>query len=195
MQTRMDAQYWTNKYINKETGWDTGSATLPIKQYLDQLENKNLSILFPGAGNAYEAAYANETGFENVYILDISPAPIENFIQEYPNFAHNQIYVKDFFSHKNKYDLIIEQTFFCALPPSQRENYAMHMKSLLNPGGKLVGVLFNRNFEKQGPPFGGTKEEYLSYFEPLFDVEVMETCYNSIKPRAGKELFIKLVNR
>ena len=29
-----------------------------------------------------------------------------------------------------------------------------HMHSLLKPGGHLAGVLFNVEFEKEGPPFG-----------------------------------------
>jgi len=195
MQTMLDSEYWTNRYLNDEIGWDTGSATNPLKQYLDQLEDKNLSILIPGAGNAYEAAYANDIGFKNVYILDISPVPIGNFISNNPNFPKEQIFQEDFFQHENTYDLILEQTFFCALPPHMRNVYAEKMKSLLEPGGKLVGLLFDVAFEKEGPPFGGTREEYLAFFSKHFEVETMETCYNSIKPRAGKELFIKLVNR
>jgi len=38
-------------------------------------------------------------------------------------------------------------------------------------------------------PFGGTKEEYLEYLEPYFSVKSFERSYNSIPPRAGKELF------
>jgi thiopurine S-methyltransferase len=65
------------------------------------------------------------------------------------------------------------------------------MADLLKENGKLVGVLFNRNFEA-GPPFGGSKEEYISLFRQKFNVKVMEDCYNSIVPRAGRELFMIL---
>ena len=36
------------------------------------------------------------------------------------------------------------------------------------------------------------KKTYLTYFEPYFDVQVMETAYNSIEPRAENELFMIL---
>ena len=38
-------------------------------------------------------------------------------------------------------------------------------------------------------PFGGTREEYLTYLSPYFNTQVFEKCYNSIQPRAGNELF------
>jgi methyl halide transferase len=38
-------------------------------------------------------------------------------------------------------------------------------------------------------PFGGSKEEYLEYLIPFFNVKTFETCYNSITPRAEQELF------
>ncbi|WP_317129433.1 methyltransferase domain-containing protein [Litoribacter populi] len=191
----LNDQYWTKRYLNNETGWDAGNVTLPIMQYLDQIRDKSLRVLIPGAGNAYEAAYTNSIGFSNVHILDFSPVPIENFIKENPNFPMSQIHCEDFFDHKNKYDLILEQTFFCALLPDQRENYVKKMKSLLNPGGKLVGVLFNKDFSKVGPPFGASIEEYQSYFGSTFHIQVLEPCYNSIAPRHGSELFIILINK
>ncbi|PSR06177.1 MAG: SAM-dependent methyltransferase, partial [Bacteroidetes bacterium SW_10_40_5] len=40
--------------------------------------------------------------------------------------------------------------------------------------------------------FGGSKEEYLEYFNPWFHVKTMEDAYNSIKPRIGSELFFIL---
>ncbi|SHI83533.1 Thiopurine S-methyltransferase (TPMT) [Algibacter luteus] len=49
--------YWTQRYNERQTGWDVGKPTTPLKTYIDQLKNKSLKILIPGAGNAYEAEY------------------------------------------------------------------------------------------------------------------------------------------
>jgi thiopurine S-methyltransferase len=65
------------------------------------------------------------------------------------------------------------------------------MHELLKNEGKLVGVLFDRDFENS-PPFGGNAEEYRNYFEPYFTFKVFEPCRNSIAPRAGSELFMIL---
>lgn len=188
----LDEAYWTNRYKEKSTGWDIGYPSQPLKQYLDQIFQRQLKILIPGAGNAYEAAYAFESGFQQVHILDFSPVPLNQFKEIYPEFPLAQIIQENFFDHQGKYDLILEQTFFCALDPALRHAYVDKMYDLLVPGGKIAGVLFSREFEHQGPPFGGTKEAYLQYFEPKFEVLIMEPCYNSIAPRMGNELFFQL---
>ncbi|MGY3054493.1 hypothetical protein ACVWYG_002700 [Pedobacter sp. UYEF25] len=100
---------------------------------------------------------------------------------------------EDFFKHQGKYDLIIEQTFFCAIPPNRRREYAEKTASVLNQNGRIVGVLFDRTFETHGPPFGGCQDEYKQIFEPNFTIKTMEECYNSVLPRANTEIFINLV--
>ena len=63
------------------------------------------------------------------------------------------------------------------------------MHELLNPGGKIAGLLFNFPLTEKGPPFGGSIEEYKSLFSGAFKLKILEKAYNSIKPRANKELF------
>jgi len=195
MAISFNEQYWTNRYLNLEIGWDVGEITKPIKQYLDQLQDQRLKILIPGAGNSYEAAYAHNLGFKEVHVLDFAKPPLVKFLEKHPNFPKDQVYCIDFFEHTGQYDLIIEQTFFCALSPSLRNGYALKMHQLLKPNGKIIGVLFNREFDNQGPPFGGTKVEYIRYFDDLFFIEKMEDCFNSITPRHGSELFISLTKK
>ena len=101
----------------------------------------------------------------------------------------------DFFDLTGKFDLILEQTFFCALDPDVRRNYVIKMHDLLQPKGKLAGLLFGCEFEKAGPPFGGNSDSYHALFQDLFEIQIMEPCYNSIPPRQGNELFIILTPR
>ena len=63
------------------------------------------------------------------------------------------------------------------------------MHGLLKPGGKLIGLLCDRVFEG-GPPFGGDKDEYELLLKARLIVKTLESCYNSIQPRAGTELFM-----
>lgn len=183
-------QYWQKRYEENNTGWDVGSITAPLKTYFTQLQNKDLRILIPGCGNAHEAVYLFENGFKNVFLLDWAMAPLEHFKRQNPAFPDEQLICADFFAHKGQYDLIIEQTFFCALSPSLRPKYTQQIHQLLSQNGKLAGLLFNIPLNADKPPFGGNKTEYLPYFEPWFHILVMEPCYNSIPPRAGNELFI-----
>lgn len=188
-------EYWDKRYKNEEMGWDIGYASTPIKEYIDQLENKELKILIPGCGNAYEAEYLIEKGFKNVYVIDWSENAMTSFRKRAPYFPDRNFYCEDFFSHKGQYDIIIEQTFFCALEPSMRADYAKKMHELLKPNGKLIGLLFDDKLNDDKPPFGGNKEEYVKYFKPYFNFKTFESSYNSIEPRAGREIFINFIKK
>lgn len=184
----LSEEFWTNRYLEYKTGWDLGEVSPPLKAYFDQLTNKDLRILIPGCGHGYEAAYLHNQDFLNVHVLDISRPPLDRFMSAHPTFPKKHIHQGDFFEHAAQYDLIVEQTLFCAIDPTLRRRYAEKMNELLVPKGKLVGLLFDTTFES-GPPFGGCREEYLTYFEPYFSIQTMEKCHNSIPPRAGNELF------
>ena len=137
-----DKKYWDDRYIADEIGWDIGYISTPIKEYIDQIKNKKTDILIPGCGNAYEGEYLIDQGFENPHLIDFSKEAITNFKKRVPHFPASNIYLEDFFQHNEKYDLIIEQTFFSALHPSQRNKYVKKMHAILKPKGKLVGLLF-----------------------------------------------------
>jgi thiopurine S-methyltransferase len=127
-----------------------------------------------------------------VFVLDFAKEPLQRFKERMPEFPAGQLIEQDFFKHEGQYDLIIEQTFFCALSPELRPRYARHMQGLLNPGGRLAGVLFNDPMNTDKPPFGGNIDEYRKLFVHLFNIRTLEPCYNSITPRAGREAFVIL---
>lgn len=189
---QLNKDYWNLRYQNNEIGWDAGKITTPIKEYIDQLSDKKIKILIPGAGNSYEAEYLWKQGFKNVFVLDFVEKPLVNLKTRIPDFPEEQLILNDFFELNDSYDLIIEQTFFCALNPNLRQKYVNQMNKLLRPKGKIVGILFNFPLSEQGPPFGGDFETYHSIFSPIFAIRKLEPCYNSIKPRAEKEFFILL---
>ena len=189
----LNQQYWDNRYLQQQTGWDIGYPSTPLKEYIDQIQDKSVSVLIPGSGNSYEAEYLLQSGFHNLTLIDIAPSLTSQLEKKFHSFVDKQLTIitGNFFDLNNQYDLILEQTFFCALDPSLRLKYVQKMVELLKPGGKLAGVLFDKAFEG-GPPFGGNREEYLKLFKEYFQVEKMEPCFNSIPPRAGTELFIKI---
>lgn len=190
----LNENFWNERYRNCETGWDLQAVSPPIATYIDGIENKEISILIPGCGNAHEAEYLLSKGFHNVTLLDIAEEAVKRLQQKFKQKPIHIIH-SDFFDHSGSYDLIIEQTFFCAINPALRKNYVTHIYSLLKENGVLAGLLFNCNFEKQGPPFGGNKAEYLNLFKPYFSIKKMEIAINSAKPRSGNELFIELIKK
>jgi hypothetical protein len=194
MEEFLSKEYWEQLYINGETAWDMNEVSPPLKVYFDQLKNKNVRILIPGCGNSYEAEYLAKNGFTEITIIDIAKEPVERLqiiLNDYPTVT---IIQEDFFNHDGNYDLIIEQTFFCALQPQLREKYAEKMFDLLDDnGGTLAGVMFKTEFQQPGPPFGGTPAEYIRLFEKWFRIKTLADCYNSHEKRMGNEVFIQFI--
>lgn len=191
-QQYLSADYWNNRYLEHNTPWDIGQASPPLKKYLDNLSDKTLRILIPGAGSAYEAIYAHQQGFSNVFVCDWASTAFFNLKRQAPDFPDNHLLIEDFFKLELQVDLVLEQTFFSAIDPSQRNEYARKVIELLSSEGKLAGLLFAHPFEQQSPPFGGTKESYQRIFSPYFHILQMKISEDSVKPRAGRELFIEL---
>jgi len=187
---KLNVHFWEDKYQKETMGWNIGYPSTPIKTYIDQLKDKNIKILIPGAGNAYEAEYLHNNGFVNVWVIDLAKSPLDNLKKRVPNFPESHLIQGDFFNHNSQYDLIIEQTFYCALNPALRDDYVKKMTDLLVTKGKLIGLLFDFELTEQGPPFGGSANEYKKRFSKYFDIKVLEKAHNSINPRKGKELFV-----
>src|ERR1035437_4689238 len=101
---KFNKDFWTERYLNNETGWDLGAPSTPLKEYIDQLNNKNLNILIPGAGNAYEAEYLFNKGFKNITVIDISIEPLKNIQKRLPDFPKENLINDDFFEHTKQYD-------------------------------------------------------------------------------------------
>ncbi|NNE28149.1 MAG: hypothetical protein HKN16_00840, partial [Saprospiraceae bacterium] len=81
----LNKDYWEERYKNGYTGWDVGFITPPIQRILDQLEDLNTRILIPGAGNAYEAEYAFNKGFSNVYVCDWATSAFNRLLKVIPD--------------------------------------------------------------------------------------------------------------
>lgn len=186
-------EYWDERYRTGQTGWDIGYVSPPLKAYFDTLTDKNLRILIPGGGNIYEASYLIECGFKNVTVVDISEIVCQQLTEKYASQGL-KVVCADFFEHSGTYDLIVEQTFFCALNPSLRPAYLQKMSELLAADGHLTGLLFNREFAG-GPPFGGSEAVYHALFQKADFQITVDLNPDSIPPRRGSELFFAATKR
>lgn len=192
----LNQAYWNERYEQGNTGWNIGKVSTPLKQYFDQISNKSLSILIPGGGNGHEAEYLLSLGFTNITVLDIAPIALNRLEERFQIHIGQSLslILGDFFEHQGQYDLIIEQTFFCALDPILRKAYVHKMLNLLKEGGKIAGLLFDTQFQN-GPPFGGNIKEYQDLFSTHFNIKTLESCYNSIPQRMGNECFFIATNK
>lgn len=194
---KLDKAYWDSRYQSDNIGWDIGFVSPAIKNWFDIQENKDLHILIPGAGSGYEVSYAHKIGFKNVFYMDISSEAVALFKSKNKSFPENRILSSDFFdlNLSSHFDIIIEQTFFCAQSPSRRVKYVKKTHDLLRKKGQIVGLLFGINFQKNGPPFGGDIVQYQKLFESKYEIEKLQICKNSIPERAGNEIWMELTKK
>ena len=186
----LNKTYWEERYDNNSIGWDLGAVSGPLKAFIDQLQDKDIKILIPGAGNGYEVEYLYQNGFRNLYVCDIAQPPLMRLREQLPELNPDRLIQQNFFElEESGFDLILEQTFFCALDPSLRQDYAGKMYSLLKKGGVLAGLFFDFPLTEKGPPFGGSKQEYEALFSKNYEIKTMERAYNSSEGRQGIELF------
>jgi len=191
----LNGEYWEQRYQNNDTPWDIGYAAPAFINFMEGVDFKSKSILIPGAGNAYEAKWLIDHGANDVTVVDISQSVIEKLKMQYEGNDVIKFINLDFFNLQGNYDLIFEQTFFCALPPNSRPEYVKKMNSLLSSEGTLFGLLFNKVFDKSGPPFGGDTREYFELFSSVFKYFEVDYLPISIPPRINSEIFFKTQNR
>lgn len=191
---KLSADFWERRWQEQQTGWDIGQASPPLMQYAQPLLKENPRILIPGAGRAYEAIALHQLGFTQVFVCDWADSAFDHLRQTVPDFPEDHLLVSDFFELplEDDIDLVLEQTFFCAIDPSLRPRYVEKMHRILKPGGRLAGVLFASPFPFEGPPFGGTKAAYEALFSPRFTILNLAMSPYSIAPRLGNELFVEL---
>lgn len=189
----LNADFWNNRYENHQIGWDLGGVSPALKFWMDQFPDKSASILIPGAGNAYEVDYLLALGFTNITVIDIAPKLVAALKQRFASVNEVTIILGDFFELEGKFDVVLEQTFFCAIDPELRSQYVDKMKDLLTDKGQLLGVLFNRSFIG-GPPFGGSTEEYEVLFRDKFEAKFLP-CDVSHPARKGSEVLLQAFMR
>ena len=192
--------FWDERYLKDEAGWDIGSPTPIFQKWSKTLTNKK-KILIPGAGNGHDAIFLSRKK-HNVYALDFSKEAISN-INSISNKHHIKLNIMhlDFFDLDNKYfnyfDIILEYTFFCAIPINRRKDYIKLAHRLLKQGGSLVGILLpiDKDIKDDGPPFGIDLSRTINDFSEYFEiVDVLKTPL-SVESRMNKEVFIKFMKK
>lgn len=185
--------YWNDKYINNNTGWDIKSSN-PV--FVDLLtENKFIkpcNLLITGSGKGYDAIAAAKKNYE-VTAVDFSVRATEiakKMAEE--NSVKVNFLQKDIFNlsgeYKNCFDAVYEYVTFCAIDPKRRKEYADVISEVIKPGGKLIALLFPIDGRPGGPPFNIDILEFYKLFSKYFQMEFSTFNINSIKSRKGKEV-------
>ena len=190
-------EYWEESYVSGEMGWDLGGPTPVFKSWIKS-EPLSLNICILGAGNGWDALEFAKYG-HRVTAVDFAESAVNNMKNSADeNKVEIDIVHSDIFNIESKYyntfDIVLEYTCFCAIDPTLRKDYIHLIHSLLQTGGRFVGLLFptDKLPEEGGPPFAVNIDETLNMFTKNFTVEKRQDHELSISPRKGREEFVIL---
>ena len=97
-------------------------------------------------------------------------------------------------THDRLYDLLIEQTFFCAISPSQRPLYVETVARILKKGGMIAGLFYHTG-QEGGPPFNTTRQDIIKHFSDSFEIRELAQAKNSADKRKDKEWLAILIKK
>jgi SAM-dependent methyltransferase len=188
----MSTSEWENRYQTGDMPWEKGEASPGLVDFL--AANPDLpkgTVCVPGCGTGHDArAWAN-AGF-TVTGFDLAPSAIRLCRERTAAAGLSAQFVEGDFLHDEPpqlFDWLFEHTLFCAINPSQRDEYVEAVVRWLKPGGQYLAVGFMIP-DEDGPPFGTTREELLRRFSPHFDL-LREWVPRSYPNRAGEELMFR----
>ncbi|MGV7222326.1 MAG: methyltransferase domain-containing protein [Nitrospinales bacterium] len=188
-----DEYDWQGLYEANDMRWDLGEVAPPFKKLLEAGKLPVGKVLIPGCGRGHEVMYLAQNGFDvtGVDFAEGATSYLEKSLKE--RNLKGRVVHQNFFTlddrHTGVYDLVLEQTFFCAINPSLRPDYCQTVGRLLKPGGKLIGLFYNTG-EEGGPPYNTTREEIESTFSKTFTILALEKTTLSIEKRMGKEWLV-----
>jgi hypothetical protein len=213
----MSRDYWETRYQTGETSWDKGAPSPGLVDFLaahQELHGGEAlvavapgsgqkigafatraslpppTVCVPGCGTGHDVREFARAGF-NAFGFDIAPSAITQ-AEEKTRAAglKAKFQLADFLHDKppRKFDWLFEHTLFCAIQPSERDEYVRAVLHWLKSDGQYLAVNYLIP-NKDGPPFGTTRDELWRRFSPEFEL-VEELVPRSYPNRTGLELLM-----
>lgn len=169
----MNQNEWEARYQSGEMPWEKGAPAPGLVDFLSA--NPGLpgaTACVPGGGTGHDACEWAKAGFR-VYGYDIAPSAIRLSTERaQANGLRAEFRLADFLRDEPPFpfDWIFEHTLFCAIPPADRELYVRAIQRWLKPGGNYLAVNYLIP-DKDGPPFGTTRDEIVERFSPFLKLK------------------------
>jgi len=154
--------FWNDRYASGVTPWDLGEVSEPVRTLVERHFPPQGRVLVPGCGRGWEVVYLTKLGY-SVTAVDFADEAVR-FLGELARESQVQpeILQQDLFLlpavYNSSFDVLLEQTCFCAIDPSLRSEYEQVAHRILRPGGKLSGVFMELEEPREGPPYSTPPE-------------------------------------
>jgi SAM-dependent methyltransferase len=187
-------EYWQGRFEHADTPWELGHPSTALFEAFTELPEAGSvlhggSVVIPGCGTGSDALELARRGCR-VTAIDWSPHAIARLREraEAAGLASrvNPVAGNFFDVPPQELDAFAEHTFFCAIDPSQRRDYAARAARWVRPGGVLFGNFFildpaqaealpglSMSDRGSGPPFASTTESLVRDLSPYFECLVL----------------------
>ena len=164
---------WEQRYQTQDMPWEKGAPSPGLVDFL--AEHRNLpgeTVCVPGCGTGHDVREWAKAGFR-AYGYDLAPSAIR-LSREKTEAARLRAEFRqlDFLRDEPPFqcDWLFEHTLFCAIQMEERDLYVRAASRWVKPGGQYLAVNYLIP-DKDGPPFGTTREELIERFSPHFELK------------------------
>jgi methyl halide transferase len=192
--------FWSAAYQAGEPGWDLRGETPVFRALHERGEMPRTAmspprVLVPGCGLGHDALGFAARGAA-VTAVDFAPEPLASLQRRAQErnlpVTVLQADILEFLpAHPSEFDLVLEYTLYCAIPPENRAAYLRGLQQALRPGGFLVGLFFPTDGRSGGPPFAVEPDAVIAQAESLgFSLIRRHVPAESHPSRAGSEVLL-----
>ncbi len=186
-------QYWADVYKTEgNPKWNLDEPAEAFKDMLHRIKLPKSRILVLGGGEGHDAALFAEAG-HLVTVVDFSKEAIKRGKEKYAHLENLHFHEENIFQLPQEwnysFDIVIEHTCFCAIPPDQRNDIVRLWRRMLHEEGQLMAVFFAME-KRPGPPYGATEWELRKRLQNYFHFLFWGRWRQSIPQRQGRELFV-----
>lgn len=193
----LSPEQWNDRYVTGDTPWDMRQPSPPLVALLRSGKLPAGRVLIPGCGSGYEVALLADAGFD-VIGADYAESAIAAARQASPSAAERlrcvDLLASDVAERIGTYDWAYDQTFFCAIEPRRRDDYAAAMARLIRVGGELIALSMRAMDPKSGPPYDSTPQDYVDLMSRhgFAETERRTLTDESHPARRGRETLVRL---
>jgi methyl halide transferase len=186
-----NSSFWEARYQSHDMPWEKGAPSPGLVDFLAaHPELPRGTVCVPGCGTGHDVRAWVQAGFR-AFGYDIAPSAVRLAARRTRAAKLSaQFQVADFLRDPPPFlfDWVFEHTMFCAIQPGERDDYVRALLRWLKPGGQYLAVNYLIP-DRDGPPFGTTRDELVQRFFPQFEL-AQEWVPRSYPNRTGLELML-----
>ncbi|MDW6016732.1 thiopurine S-methyltransferase [Vibrio plantisponsor] len=199
-----DPEFWHSKWASNQIGFHLDDVNPLLIEHWHRTEPKREEKIFvPLCGKSEDLVWL-ATKHNQVHGVELSSIAVRSFFAEHfytplviqlnahhelYQFDELSIYTGDYFTAPvETYDIVYDRAALVALPEEMRKEYVERLKSLLNPGGRILLVTLDyEQHEMAGPPFSVPQEEIEQLFAEFSVERVHQDGANAQHPKRAKK--------